>query len=699
MRPPTQTRSDSATVCGALIESAHFVSMVTGDAPLTALHVAKEVGICSDTKSELLLRKGPDGRLVWARAVATDDAVEMPFDAGDMRALADASELMVTDEALTAASEASDGAVLDHLDVIKVFARMSPQGKAAVIRALQERGKRRVLMCGDGGNDVGALKQADVGLALLSGYGDSNTDGSSAKEGKAGISAGSTAESLLNSQSMQIAKRAAEATKIQRAAMAAKQKELQSKQQQWMAEEMDRRAAAGEPMGVMAQVDIVRTMYRRMQHELNEERRRLQAVHGNIYDQQKDALSRLTSELGTDGESTMVRPGDASVAAPFTSRSPSVRNIVDLIRQGRCTLLSALQQQQIMMLESLISAYVLSALSTEGARNSERQMMASSWLLMIASLAFSYSTPVERMHPERPLRSLFHPAIFVSMLGQAVIHLFCMRTAVTMATDAMGPEKLAEVVEFHRRERLREMKEAEQARAAEEGDWMAASMALWTTPFLPNLLNTCLFLVETAQCIAVLLVNYKGRPWMKGLTENHALFLSVFACVLGCAGCAWSVFPEFNELIHLEPFPDDDFRIKVRVGRRGPRGGHRGGKGRLARLTPSTGQVMFLVFMSLGGTFIWDRLCTRLFAPRVFDAMLDEVKHTTLVRPGAGAGGPRRASPHATRAVPPDPQADLLPALKTLGKALVVIAILGSGNLLLIGAAFYMYKKSQSSSG
>ena len=52
-----------------------------------------------------------------------------------------------------------------------------------------------------------------------------------------------------------------------------------------------------------------------------------------------------------------VRPGDASVAAPFTSRAPSVRNLVDLIRQGRCTLLSALQQQQIMMLESLISAY------------------------------------------------------------------------------------------------------------------------------------------------------------------------------------------------------------------------------------------------------------------------------------------------------------------------------------------------------
>ena len=46
---------------------------------------------------------------------------------------------------------------------------------------------------------------------------------------------------------------------------------------------------------------------------------------------------------------------------------------------GRCTLLSALMQQQIMMLESIIAAYTLSALSLHNARSSERQMMASSW--------------------------------------------------------------------------------------------------------------------------------------------------------------------------------------------------------------------------------------------------------------------------------------------------------------------------------
>ena len=92
--------------------------------------------------------------------------------------------------------------------------------------------------------------------------------------------------------------------------------------------------------------------------------------------------------------------------ASFTSRIPSVRSVIHLIRQGRCTLLSALQQQQIMMLECTISAYTYAAISLEGARTSERQMMVSGWLVMTASLAFSYSTPIERIHSIKPLKSL-----------------------------------------------------------------------------------------------------------------------------------------------------------------------------------------------------------------------------------------------------------------------------------------------------
>ena len=48
---------------------------------------------------------------------------------------------------------------------IKVFGRAKPTDKARIISIYQSFGKI-VAMCGDGANDCGALKQADIGLSL-----------------------------------------------------------------------------------------------------------------------------------------------------------------------------------------------------------------------------------------------------------------------------------------------------------------------------------------------------------------------------------------------------------------------------------------------------------------------------------------------------------------------------------------------------
>jgi len=315
-----------------------------------------------------------------------------------------------------------------------------------------------------------------------------------------------------------------------------------------------------------------------------------------------------------------------------------VRSVVDLIRQGRCTLLSALQQQQIMMLQCTISAYTLSAISLEGARSSERQMMASSWLILTASLAFSYSTPIDKMSPVRPIKSLFHPAIFISMIGQAIIHLCCMVYAVQLATSTMGPKKLAEVVAFNKAVRAGESVTPESD--GDEDPWAEFSM-LWSKPFMPNLMNTVIFLVETAQIMAVLLVNYKGRPWMKGVMENHALCLSLFITIAALMVFAWGISPELNKLIHLEEFPDDEFRW----------------------------QVAALVMISLFGTFIWDRIITYFFAPVIFKAMWDEAKNTTF--------------------------ADILPVITTLAKVVGGVTVFASGNPLIWALTGWYFWKNR----
>lgn len=49
-----------------------------------------------------------------------------------------------------------------------VYARMSPEDKAQLIESLEDLGYV-VGFCGDGANDCGALKSADVGLSLSEG--------------------------------------------------------------------------------------------------------------------------------------------------------------------------------------------------------------------------------------------------------------------------------------------------------------------------------------------------------------------------------------------------------------------------------------------------------------------------------------------------------------------------------------------------
>lgn len=52
------------------------------------------------------------------------------------------------------------------IEKIHVFSRTSPAQKGIIVGMLNSLGNK-TLMCGDGTNDVGSLKRADVGLAIV----------------------------------------------------------------------------------------------------------------------------------------------------------------------------------------------------------------------------------------------------------------------------------------------------------------------------------------------------------------------------------------------------------------------------------------------------------------------------------------------------------------------------------------------------
>eukprot|EP00958_Prasinococcus_capsulatus_P009703 scaffold940_cov569-Prasinococcus_capsulatus_cf.AAC.26 len=106
----------------------------------------------------------------------------------------------------------------------------------------------------------------------------------------------------------------------------------------------------------------------------------------------------------------------------------------------------------------------------------------------------------------------------------------------------MGEEALQEAIRFQR----------EADKEFDAGDMSAASK------HKPNLLNTAVFLVETAQQVSVLGVNYKGRPWTKSVSENPALMYSLFACAAGIFAAASELIPELNKYLGLVKLPEED---------------------------------------------------------------------------------------------------------------------------------------------
>ncbi|MDR0705068.1 MAG: cation-translocating P-type ATPase [Planctomycetaceae bacterium] len=128
----------AVTVCR---EAGVHVKMITGDAKPTAVAIAKQAGILSET------------------FISGD--FKNDFE-NDFETAIKHGEAVLTSEEL---SQLSDEKLVEVIPHLRVLARSTPMDKLRLVKAMHQQGEV-VAMTGDGTNDAPALKFADVGISM-----------------------------------------------------------------------------------------------------------------------------------------------------------------------------------------------------------------------------------------------------------------------------------------------------------------------------------------------------------------------------------------------------------------------------------------------------------------------------------------------------------------------------------------------------
>ncbi|CAO1634754.1 unnamed protein product [Sympodiomycopsis kandeliae] len=480
-------KPDARATLQQLHDSSHRCIMITGDNPLTAVHVAGEVEIVD---RETLILDARDGatnpqELAWR---TPDESKIIPINASEPL---DTSLFETYDVCLTGAAVSQYTDQLEKWDQLVqntwVYARVSPAQKELILNTLKRLGYV-TLMAGDGTNDVGALKAANIGVALL--------DGSTEDLAKIAEHQRNERMKKVYESQLQLTLRFNQPPPAVPPVLKAAYPELEK-----------------------AREDAVKKI------NLAKQSNPTQAPP-------KFDLSSITSKMadmeGDDGP-PQIKLGDASVAAPFTSKLRNVDSIVQIIRQGRASLVATVQMYKILGLNCLIQAYSLSVMYLDGIKFGDYQVTITGMLLSVAFLFISRAEPKEKLSKERPLTTIFSWYIFLSVMLQFALHLASMhyvsRTLVPLY------ETPAEDVDVEAK-------------------------------FTPSLLNSAVFLINLSQQVNTVAVNFIGEPFRESITSNKGLYYGLLGCGSIAVAGALEFSLELNEWLQLVKLPSP-FQIRL----------------------------------------------------------------------------------------------------------------------------------------
>lgn len=464
-------KPDSKAVIKEIVNSSHSVVMITGDNPLTACHVSRELHFTK--KPNTLVLTENDDEWLWE---SIDKTVQLPLNVKNVVSRKEIWKdyaLCVTGEGLSYLKENQRELLQKLLPHVVIFARCAPKQKEFIIVSLQSLGYT-TLMCGDGTNDVGALKHAPVGVAILS----------------------SPPEKILSD----------------------KRQTEESRNDTFMS-----------PVS-------------------NGPRTNPRVAPPSTRAKLQKILKEIDNEV--QEQSVIVKLGDASIAAPFTSKMSSIQCICHVIKQGRCTLVTTLQMFKILALNALILAYSQSVLYLDGIKFSDAQATLQGVLLAACFLFISRSKPLKTLSQQRPLPNIFNLYTIATVLLQFAVHFICLVYLVKKAT-ILSPKdnKLAAI-----------LNNSSQVNSLSGDDSSEDE-----SPFEANLINSTVYIIAMSLQVSTFAINYRGQPFMESLVQNKALLFSLMGSSALILLLVCGFLPDIAIQFEIVDFPSHFRTILVEI--------------------------------------------------------------------------------------------------------------------------------------
>ncbi|CAH2356001.1 vacuolar cation-transporting ATPase Ypk9p [[Candida] railenensis] len=250
---------------------------------------------------------------------------------------------------------------------------------------------------------------------------------------------------------------------------------------------------------VLMSCDIFARMSPDEKHELVEQLQKIDYTVGFCGDGANDCGALKAADVGIS-----LSEAEASVAAPFTSRLFEISCVLDVIKEGRSSLVTSFSCFKYMSLYSAIQFVTVSILYKTGTNLGDFQFLyIDMFLILPLAIFMSWSKPYEKIVIKRPTANLVSPKVLIPLCCNILVILIF-----------------------------------------QVGLWFAVQEEPWYIKPVPgsddavqSSDNTVLFLFTNFQYILIAIVLSSGPPYREPMNKNIPFLVNVVVACLLSAAC------------------------------------------------------------------------------------------------------------------------------------------------------------------